>query len=154
MYKNSMNSRINTEDTLKRAGLQKTAQRVAVLDILARAKQPLTAGDVFQRLPGEQTVNRVTIYRILSFYTRKGIIREFESKRGVHYYEKVWSLTPPHPHFNCRACGTMICMTTPLSPGPWEQMVNQPDFVVENISISGLCGLCRRKETPVKNEAK
>jgi Fur family transcriptional regulator, ferric uptake regulator len=136
---------LKSEDTLKRAGLQKTAQRLAVLDILTRAEQPLTAGDVFLRLPGEQKVNRVTVYRILSSYTRKGIIREFESKRGIHYYERAEPLIPPHPHFNCRACGTMICMTAFLSPDPWEQMVNQPDFVIENISISGLCGLCRQK---------
>jgi Fur family transcriptional regulator, ferric uptake regulator len=137
---------LNAEDTLKQAGLQKTAQRLAVLDILTRAEQPLTSGDVFLRLPREQKVNRVTVYRILSSYTRKGIIREFESKRGTHYYERAWPLIPPHPHFNCRACGTMICMTAFLSPYPWEQiMVNQSDCVIENISISGLCGLCRQK---------
>jgi len=143
-----MNARsidLGIEDTLKQAGLQKTAQRLAVLDILTRAEQPLTAGDVFQRLPGAQKVNRVTVYRILSSYTRKGIIREFESKRGIHYYEKAFPPTPPHPHFNCRSCGTMICMTAFRSPVSWEQIVNQPDFVIENISISGLCGLCRQK---------
>jgi Fur family ferric uptake transcriptional regulator len=142
---NAQTIELNAEDTLKRAGLQKTAQRLAVLDILTQAEQPLKAGDVFQRLPGEQKVNRVTVYRILSSYTRKGIIREFESKRGIHYYERAWPLTPPHPHFNCRACGTMICMTAFRSPESWEQIVNQPDFVIENISISGLCGLCRQK---------
>jgi Fur family ferric uptake transcriptional regulator len=134
----------NAEETLKDAGLQKTAQRLAVLGILTRAEEPLTAGDVFQRLPGGQKVNRVTVYRILSSYTQKGIIREFESKRGIHYYERAWPLLPPHPHFNCRACGTMICMTAALDAEPWKQMVNRPDFVIENISISGLCGLCRK----------
>lgn len=155
LYKDLMNAHIielNAEDTLKRAGLQKTAQRLAVLDILTRAEQPLAAGDVFQRLPGEQKINRVTVYRILSSYTRKGIIREFESKRGIRYYEWAWPLTPPHPHFNCRVCGTMICMTDFLSSGPWEQMVNQPDFVIENISISGLCGLCRQKMNRLSKE--
>ncbi|MCE5262287.1 MAG: transcriptional repressor [Deltaproteobacteria bacterium] len=142
----------NAETTLKRAGLQKTAQRLAVLDILARAELPLTAGDIFLRLPGAQKVNRVTVYRILSSYTRKGIIREFESKKGIHHYERAGPLAPPHPHFNCRACGTMICMTSLLSPGPWERMVNQPDWVIENISISGLCGPCRQKERPTEDE--
>lgn len=140
----------NAEEALKRAGLQKTAQRLAVLDLLARAEQPLTAGDIFGRLPGERKINRVTVYRILSSCTRKGIIREFESKRGIHHYEWVRPLTPPHPHFNCRACGTMTCMTAFFSPGPWEQMASQSGFEVENISISGLCGLCRRKDLRVK----
>jgi Fur family ferric uptake transcriptional regulator len=146
LYEDLMNAhtiQLNAEDTLKRAGLQKTAQRLAVLDILTRAEQPLAVGDILQRLPGERKVNRVTVYRILSSYTRTGIILEFESKRGIHYYERAWPLMPPHPHFNCRACGTMICMTAFLSPGLWEQIANQPDFVIENISISGLCDLCR-----------
>lgn len=134
-----------TEETLRDAGLQKTAQRLAVLGILTRAEEPLTAGDVFQRLPEAQKVNRVTVYRILASYTAKGIIREFESKRGIHFYERIEPGTLPHPHFNCRACGTLICMTASLDSKPWQQMVNQPDFVIENISISGLCGLCRKR---------
>jgi Fe2+ or Zn2+ uptake regulation protein len=141
----------NAEDTLKHAGLQKTAQRLAVLDILTRADEPLTASDVFLRLPEEQKVNRVTVYRILSSYTQKGIIREFESKRGIHYYERAWLLTPPHPHFNCRACGTMICMTADLDSEPWKQMMNRPDFVIENINISGLCGLCQERNKKEKD---
>ena len=134
----------HAEETLKHAGLQKTAQRLAVLDILTRAEEPLTAGDVFQQLSGVQKVNRVTVYRILSSYTARGIIREFESKRGIHYYERVAPGTLPHPHFNCRSCGAMICITAALDSGPWKQMVNRPDFIIENISISGLCGVCRK----------
>ncbi len=148
MHDSPMNAKaleFNAEETLRRAGLQKTAQRLAVLDLLARTAEPLTAADIFQRLPEEQRVNRVTVYRILSSYTRKGIIREFESKKGIHHYEWAQPLVPPHPHFNCRTCGTMICMTAFLSPCPWEQVVNRPDFIIENISISGLCGLCRQQ---------
>ncbi len=147
---NSKTFELNAEDTLKRAGLQKTAQRLAVFDILTRAEQPLTAGDVFLCLQEEQKVNRVTVYRILSSYTQKGIIREFESKRGIHYYERAWALKPPHPHFNCRACGTMICMTTFVSTKTWKQMVNQHDYIIENISISGICGMCRQKNEQVQ----
>lgn len=146
LYKNPMHAESmeqHAEETLKHAGLQKTAQRLAVLDILTRAEGPLTAADVFQHLSGGQKVNRVTVYRILASYTARGIIREFESKRGIHYYEKVNPGTLPHPHFNCRACGTMICMTAALDFEPWIQMVNRPDIVIENISISGLCSLCR-----------
>lgn len=135
----------HSEATLKHAGLQKTAQRLVVLDILTRAEEPLTAGDIFLRLTEEQKVNRVTVYRILASYTDRGIIREFESKRGIHYYEKVAPGTLPHPHFNCRSCGTMICMTAALDCGPWKQLLNRPDYVIENISMSGLCGLCRKR---------
>jgi len=134
------------EGTLKRVGLQKTAQRLAVLDIFAREEHPLTASDIFQRLSEGQQVNRVTVYRILSSYTSKGIIREFESKRGIHFYERVEPGRLPHPHFNCRACGVMICMTASPSLGSWEKMVNEPGFEIENISLSGLCRQCKTNE--------
>jgi len=132
------------ETILKRAGLQKTAQRLAVLDILNRAEAPLTAADVFQQLPETQKINRVTVYRILSSYTQSGIVREFTSKRGIHYYERVEPGKYAHPHFNCRACGAMICLTT--NAGPWTTLTNQPDFEIESINISGLCGGCRDKK--------
>ena len=153
MYRVPMNTRVielNAAETLKLAGLQKTAQRLAVLDILTRAEQPLTASDVFQHLWGGQKINRVTVYRILSLYTKKGILREFESKRGIHYYERTCSFTPPHPHFNCRACGVMICMTASLDSGPWKQMLDQPDLEIESISVSGLCRLCKLKKESEK----
>jgi Fe2+ or Zn2+ uptake regulation protein len=134
---------LNAKDTLKRAGLQQTAQRLAVLDVFALAEQPLTASDVFQRLSGGQKINRVTVYRILSSYTAKGIIREFDSKRGIHFYERVEPGKAPHPHFNCRGCGMMICLTD--DPETWKQLARQPDFEIESISISGLCRLCTKK---------
>ena len=131
------------EGTLKQAGLQKTAQRLAVLDVFARAEHPLTASDVFERLSLGQKVNRVTVYRILTSYTSKGIIREFESKRGIHFYERIEPGGLPLPHFNCRACGVMICMTASPPLGSWEKMVNEPGFEIENISLSGLCRQCK-----------
>ena len=145
-------NRYHIERTLRQAGLQKTSQRLAVLDILTRAEVPLTAGDVFQRFPEEQKINRVTVYRILSSYTRSGIIREFASKRGIHYYERVEPGTHLHPHFICRSCGTMICMSA--ASELWWKMADTPDFEIESICISGLCHLCKIKENKGKTDDK
>lgn len=131
------------EHTLKQAGLQKTAQRLTVLHILDQARKPLTSADIFERMPEGQKANRVTVYRILASYTERGLVREFESKRGIHYYERVEPGKHVHPHFNCRGCGVMICLTA--NPESWSKLANQPDFEIESISISGLCGGCRDK---------
>jgi Fe2+ or Zn2+ uptake regulation protein len=133
--------KIPMEITLRKAGLQKTAQRLAVLGILDQAETPLTADDIFRRLRDEQKVNRTTVYRILSSYTRNGIILEFVSKKGTHYYERMEPDESPHPHFNCRHCGVMICLTG--NPGSWEKLVDHSDLEVECINISGLCHLCK-----------
>lgn len=128
---------------LREAGLRKTAQRLAVLNILNSADSPLTANDIFLRLGSPQKINRVTVYRILSSFTRKGMIREFESRRGIHYYERANAFSPSHPHFICRACGRMICMTSFVLSGPLKKMIDQQGVSIEHISISGLCRLCR-----------
>lgn len=140
----------NAEETLREAGLSKTTQRLAVLSILNHADCPLTANEIFLRLGSTRKVNKVTVYRILASYTHKGIIREFESKQGIHYYEMVSPLVPLHPHFICRNCGMMVCMTSFVPNDTWEQMIDQYGFSVENISISGLCGLCKFKKQLVK----
>jgi len=56
------------EGALMEAGLRKTAQRLAILNILNSADCPLTANHIFQRLGSPQKINKVTVYRILSSY--------------------------------------------------------------------------------------
>ncbi|MBN1546809.1 MAG: transcriptional repressor [Syntrophaceae bacterium] len=140
----------SSEHILKHAGLQKTSQRLAVLEIMNETERPLTATDVLKRMPEGQKVNRVTIYRILASYTVKGIIREFALKRGIHYYERVMPGIPPHPHFYCRGCGALICLTAETES--WTWLANQSDLEIESISISGLCRLCKANKERKKDE--
>jgi Fe2+ or Zn2+ uptake regulation protein len=145
----------NTENrdallTLQKAGISKTSQRLAVLNILLEATAPLSANTIRQSLKTKASIDKVTIYRILSLFRRRGIIREIASAGGANYFEMVALENPMHPHFNCRNCGAFICM----APQPFikmpELILSKSDYSIEHIeiNISGLCSDCRYTTKP------
>jgi Fur family transcriptional regulator, ferric uptake regulator len=130
---------------LQKAGLSKTSQRLAVLNVLLKATTPLSANIIRQSLKSKASIDKVTIYRILSLFRQRGIIREIASAGGVSFFEIITLENPMHPHFSCRNCGAFTC----LSPIPFtqaqESILSGNDYSIENIeiNISGICSDCR-----------
>ena len=131
--------------TLKEAGIAKTSQRLAVLNILLTATMPLSANTIRQNLQTQASIDKVTVYRILSRFKQSGIIREIASAGGANYFEMATLENPLHPHFSCRNCGTFTCLA-PLSftQAP-ELILPKDDYSIDHIeiNISGLCAGCR-----------
>jgi Fur family transcriptional regulator, ferric uptake regulator len=134
---------------LRKAGISRTSQRVAVLNTLFTASQPLSAVAIRQCLKAKISIDKVTVYRILSVFRERGLIREIASAGGTGYFEIMTPENTRHPHFSCRNCGTVSCM-------PPQSFMNMPDLIqakddycIEHIEInvSGLCSCCRN-ETP------
>ena len=138
--------------TLQKAGISKTSQRLAVLDILLTATTPLSVNTIRQSLETKANIDKVTIYRILSLFRQRGIIREIASAGGANYFEMTTLENPLHPHFNCRNCGAFTC----LAPLPFTQaqelMLSKDDYSIDHIeiNISGLCVCCRNATKPQK----
>jgi len=130
---------------LRKAGISKTSQRLAVLNILFAATKPLSANAIRQSLKTKTSIDKVTVYRILSIFKERGIIREIASAGGVGYFEMITSENHLHPHFSCRNCGTLTCM----APQPFIKMpdliLSKDNYSIEHIEInvSGLCSYCR-----------
>ncbi len=129
---------------MRKAGISKTSQRLAVLNILLNATKPLSANAIRQSLKTKTSIDKVTVYRILSVFKERGIIREIASG-GAGYFEIISSENYLHPHFSCRNCGTLTCM----EPQPFIKM---PDLILAKdnysielieINVSGLCSYCR-----------
>ena len=138
--------------TLQKAGISKTSQRLAVLDILLTATTPLSVNTIRQSLETKANIDKVTIYRILSLFRQRGIIREIASAGGANYFEMAALENPLHPHFRCRSCGAFTC----LAPLPFTQaqelMLSKDDYSIDHIeiNISGLCVCCRNATKPQK----
>ena len=130
---------------LQKAGISKTSQRLAVLDILFKATTPLSVNAIRQALETESNIDKVTVYRILSLFRQRGIIREIASAGGANYFEMATLENPLHPHFSCRNCGAFTCLA-PLSftQAP-ELILPKDDYCIDHIeiNISGLCACCR-----------
>ncbi len=130
--------------TLKKAGLARTAQRMAVLDVMLTAPSPLNAAEILARLEGRQKINRVTVYRIIASLRDGGVIREIETDRGGNCYEIACQHNPVHPHFKCRVCGNIICMQPLTFSQAWEWFAKPYKFSIDriNINIAGVCNAC------------
>jgi Fur family transcriptional regulator, ferric uptake regulator len=130
---------------LQRAGISKTSQRLAVLDILFQATTPLSVNAIRQAMQTKTSIDKVTVYRILSLFKQHGIIREISSAGGANYFEMATLENPMHPHFSCRNCGAFTCLA-PLSftQAP-ELFLPEDDYSIDHIeiNISGLCACCR-----------
>ncbi len=135
-------------ETLKKAGLTKTDQRVAVLDALIYADCPLKAGDILQRSSRQIKINRVTVYRILSLLCDHKIVREMSFEHGISHYEMACVHNPVHPHFYCRRCGRITCLPPLTLSQAWDWLSQPSDFSVEriNVQLIGLCADCRNNE--------
>jgi Fe2+ or Zn2+ uptake regulation protein len=181
---------------LQKAGISKTPQRLAVLNILRAATTPLSVNTIRQSLktqassgapagrsrrlpkitrppasnstylprqePGDSKprgIDKVTVYRILSLFRQRGIIREISSANGANYFEMASLENPLHPHFNCRSCGAFTCLAPlPFTQAP-ELILSKDDYSIDHIeiNISGLCACCRtatKPKTPLYNQEK
>ena len=138
--------------TLQKAGISKTSQRLAVLDILLKATTPLSVNTIRQSLETKANIDKVTVYRILSLFRQRGIIREIASAGGANYFEMATLENPLHPHFSCRNCGAFTCLAPlPFTQAP-ELILSKDDYSIDHIeiNISGLCACCHNATKPQK----
>ena len=135
---------------LRKAGISKTSQRLAVLDILLKSAKPLSANTIRQSLKTKARIDKVTVYRVLSVFKKSGIVREIASAGGANYFEMVSRENPIHPHFNCRNCGEFTCMETKLFQKMPELVFSKDNYSIERIEInvSGLCSDCSNTIKP------
>jgi len=141
---------------LQRAGISKTPQRLAVLNILLNSTTPLNVSCVRELLASKNRIDRVTVYRILSLFKQRGIIREITSVGGVNFIEMATQENPVHPHFSCRSCGMLSCLE-PLTFSQAHQLISaKEDYSVDHIeiNISGICSGCRNATALQKQSGK
>ena len=141
---------------LQRADISKTPQRLAVLNILLKSTTPLNVSCVRELLTGKNRIDRVTVYRILSLFKQRGIIREITSTGGVNFIEMATQENPVHPHFSCRICGMLSCLE-PLTFSQSHQLISaKEDYSVDHIeiNISGICSGCRNATMLQKQSGK
>ena len=132
------------KETLQQVGIAGTPQRLEVLQVLQNAGRPLSVNLIRGRLEETMHINKVTVYRIISLFRQKGIIRDVSGAGGAAYLEMATSDHPVHPHFNCKVCGMLNCLA-PLTFSQARQLTaSRGSYRVDHIeiNISGLCDGC------------
>lgn len=134
---------------LKEAGLEKTINRMHVLEAVGNNTYPLTAADIFKVIDRNQSINRVTVYRILDLLVEKKIIERLSVGSRAAYY----GLAPnenhaPHPHFYCTRCGQMDCLRSESVNIDAEELTKTFPGQIERVEVrvDGICKNCLRQQ--------
>lgn len=126
-------------------GMRLTPVRLAVLEILGAAPRALRALEILKLLRGRRKVNKVTVYRILEDYTRRGLLRRLSLEGRAWHYELACEHHPPHPHFECHTCKEVQCLEAVPFSRMWSELQgpvgNRTDQI--DIRVAGLCYKCR-----------
>lgn len=101
--------KISFEDVLHNADLKITRSRLEVLKIFYLAKKPLTHQSIMDDLPKNESWDRVTIYRTLSEFSEKKILKLLISNDRISYFE-LRQHEKSHGHFFCYDCGKIECL--------------------------------------------
>jgi len=89
-------------NALRDAGFRATFGRVALLEQLDTAKEPLSAEELAKRTKGK--LDLTNTYRSLEAFVEKGLVRRVDVGHQHMHYE-LGSLAPHHHHFVCVDCG-------------------------------------------------
>ncbi|MFH2061309.1 MAG: transcriptional repressor [Pseudomonadota bacterium] len=143
-----MCNQCNYTKIIESATLEPTEKRLRVLEIIGNNAFPLSASDIHDTLDRNKPINRVTVYRILDLLVDNEIIERISTGGRSAYY----GLAPndhhqAHPHFYCKSCGQMDC----LSPDALTIKMNNvgqtfPGRVDKlEMRLDGICKNCLKK---------
>lgn len=134
-----------TLDALVReAGGRATPARAEILALLLESRQPLSHREVEEALHArKQSFDRVTIYRALEWLEASGLAHKIAGEDRVWRFRGSAAADHEHAHFQCRSCGTLICLDA--VPQPVALPHAPRGFKVERaeLTLRGLCPSCK-----------
>jgi Fur family ferric uptake transcriptional regulator len=131
-----------TSDLLHKAGLRRTPGRIALIELLRNAACPLTQEEIARDLKGHG-LNRVSIYRALASFLEAGLVHRIENADRIWKFEfcGCGNRKHCHPHFICRACGKVECLTNVTLP-QITGVGGEYRLEEQEVYLRGLCPKC------------
>lgn len=127
-------------------GIKPTANRIIVYRTLDEASGPLTLSMLEESLV---TVDKSSIFRVLTLFLDHDVVHAFEDGRGVLHYELCGNeghcdLSDSHLHFYCESCHKSYCLDNLQLP----DIVLPDNFTAHSVSfvVKGLCPHCQHKQ--------
>ena len=140
---------MNSEETISRLqhkGIKPTANRILVYRTLCQKASPLSLTNLEAMMP---TMDKSSIFRVLSLFLQHDVVHAFEDGRGIINYELcneqgICDHHDSHLHFYCEHCQRSFCLDSVQLPD-----FKLPDgFCAHNFSfvIKGLCPQCAKRQ--------
>lgn len=133
------------EKLLIQHGLRKTQGRILVLNEFSKHEKALAHNELQQSLGGK--IDRVTLYRILDQFEKKGLLHKFpDDEVSVkyalcsHHDEMVHQHSDDHAHFKCSSCSDTFCIEDFSIP----DIQSPKGFIVTEkfLLLGGVCAKC------------
>ena len=118
---------MDLKERLREAGIQASAQRLAVGEYVLRTGQHPTADQVYSGVRSVlPMVSRATIYNTLNLFVQKGLLRRQLIKEGCTIYD---ARMEPHHHF-------IDDMTGQIHDLPWDSIHVEPGPGLDEFEIT------------------
>lgn len=131
---------------LRATGRRMTRTRQAVLALLERTRQPLSANEIFDRLHQEKvSIDLVTVYRTLHVLKDLGLIVQLDlHQEGLSRYE-LKEGRKHHHHIRCQICGHIVDLLLCPLKKVTKLIEQQTQFTVDDhtLEFTGLCPECQ-----------
>ena len=130
---------------LSQHGLSQTKFRSDLLSLFYISKKSLLIEDILNYF--KNSIDKVTVYRSLDSFEKKGLIHKVPDKRNLKRYalcnhEECNSIThnDNHVHFVCFACEQTFCLDQIKSP----DTSSLKGYHIENLkfTLEGYCNAC------------
>lgn len=128
---------------LKAAGLQVTAQRLAVFRAVESSPHAI-ADDIFQAVRSELgAISRQAVYDALNVMTEKGIVRRIQPAGSAARYEQ---RVDNHHHLACRHCHDVIDVDCAIGKAPCltPELTHGYEIDEAEVTYWGICPDCKK----------
>jgi Fur family ferric uptake transcriptional regulator len=139
----------NYNEMLSSVGLSPTSHRIRVMEIIGNNTYPLSAQEIYDTIKRNQSINRVTVYRILDSLVQNGLVDRLSGGRASFFGLAPNDHHQSHPHFYCRQCGRMNCLnprSISMDMTSFERIFPGKIDNVE-IRVDGICKNCLRTDS-------
>jgi Fe2+ or Zn2+ uptake regulation protein len=136
----------NQASLLRKTGLKATDQRLAILTVLKKTKQPLSSQEIIAQLG--TTFDAVTVYRTVKTLLEKGLIRQIDLRQNNARYEM--ADLDDHHHLVCVQCGRIEDISGCIAEDMQEDILKKTKHFAEirdhSLEFYGLCKNCAKKK--------
>lgn len=133
-------------ELLRGAGIQATAQRLAVLRAVAARPHDTAEGIAEAARADIGTISRQSVYDALALLVEAGLIRRIQPEGSAARYED--RVDDNHHHLICRSCGNLVDVDCAVGAAPCLTAADDQGYLVDEAEVAfwGTCPDCQRND--------